>query len=74
MIDNLGNEYNVREVYIGQRKSSFLSGIPNVYVAGIPTKVSLLCKGFSLQASQVALIEINCWDFKAQLRNVPLSK
>ncbi len=77
MIDNYGNEYKVRLGELGSIRSNGYTTITNLMVSGIPIKAVFKFEGVSPQVSKIALLELDCGSkgaFKAQLRNIPLSK
>lgn len=72
IIDDFGNEYYPRKMQLGRESAS--SAIYNTLISSIPTKATFDFEGVSLKASKFSLFEIDCSDFKVQLRNIPLSK
>lgn len=76
IIDNLGNGYESKYIRLGEEGYTFQ--IDNLLVAGIPMKASLTFREVASQAEMIALLEFICKsakkDFRAQLRNIPLSE
>ena len=76
IIDNLGNGYSATKGQLGDKYSQapLHQNMHNSLVAGIPTKASFSFEGVVSEARSIALFEIGCDTFKAQLRNIPLSE
>jgi len=75
IFDDLGNVYKAEESQIGNSRARQYAQI--MLVSGIPTKASLRFGGVSQEVRSIALLEISCSTdkyFKAQFRNIPLSK
>ena len=71
IIDNLGNEYTVKQIQIGSESSD--RALDHTFPKDIPIKTIFNFEGIVPQASQIALFEINCRDFPVQLPNIPLN-
>ncbi|MCI5196203.1 MAG: hypothetical protein D3919_08230 [Candidatus Electrothrix sp. AW5] len=72
LFDYEGNEYGATEAQVGYTKDN--SYIEKVLVSDIPVKASISFGGVSPKITGIALLELNCRDFKVQFRKVPLAK
>jgi len=76
VIDDLGNESKFGRLQIGPDSTTNWV-IERSFVSGIPTKAVFTFENLSPQATFVALLEIRCYsdkEFKAQLRNIPVTR
>lgn len=78
IFDDAGNEYQVANSQLANQPNSSGWGVRKLLVSGIPAKASLKFEKVSQDATNIALLEIDCSskknDFKVQFRNIPLSK
>lgn len=77
MIDDSGNEYMAQLGAIGSSSTQGQLRLSNLMVSGIPTKAVFKFEGVSPQLGRIALLELDCESngaFKAQVRNIPLSR
>jgi len=78
IIDDLGNEYKANLAKIGKNKND--SRVSTCFVQGVPTRAVLYFEGVSSELKYLSLLEVECATvinlkhFRAQLRNVQLSK
>ncbi|MCI5209189.1 MAG: hypothetical protein D3910_10430 [Candidatus Electrothrix sp. ATG2] len=72
IFDDLGNEYFATRAQLGNRSAN--QGVESLLIAGIPTKASVNFSKISSQAGTISLLELNCYKFKLQFRNVPFSE
>lgn len=76
IFDDSGNEYMAYQVQLGSKNGT--NDMRSLLISGIPTKISLSFQKVSTQARSLSLLEIGSWEksgnFRAQLRNIPLSK
>ncbi|MCP4353785.1 MAG: hypothetical protein GY795_50705 [Desulfobacterales bacterium] len=73
LFDTEGNEYGAEKVQIAnsQKDNDWLE---KRLISGIPTKSSISFGGIPPKIKGIALLEVNCYKFKVQFRNVPLSR
>jgi len=73
LFDYEGNEYGAGKVQIAdfQRNNS---GVKKRLISGIPVKASISFVGMPPKIKGIALLEIYCYDFTIQFRNLPLSR
>ncbi|MCP5048812.1 MAG: hypothetical protein GY940_16695 [bacterium] len=82
VFDDFGNEYNLIEAHIANTMSDFtkITFMRKVLVSGVRTKVELITRGISRDASMVSSLEISCASpqshntFNVNLRNIPISR
>jgi len=77
LYDNLGQEFLNPVRSIGAKKTQYRSeDLSHLYIAGIPTKVTLDFSNIDPTANSIALLKIQGWGLSTEvlLRNIPLSK
>ena len=74
IFDDFGNEYGAFEVQIGKEKGNH----PEILlVSSVPTRATLYFDKVSPKANKITLLELGCQadkHFRAQLRNIPITK
>ncbi|MCI5122299.1 MAG: hypothetical protein D3908_14145 [Candidatus Electrothrix sp. AUS4] len=73
LFDYEGNEYGAAKVRFGnsQQNNGWLE---KVVISKVPIKSSITFEGVPPEIKEVALLEVSSGSFKAQFRNIPLSK
>ncbi len=76
IFDEYGNEFPAVDAKLGNEKASFSrSGyVSNTLVAGIPTKAEISFSQVGGDSQLLTVLELVCYNFKAQFRNVPLAR
>lgn len=75
--DNLGQEFLNPVRLVGAKNTQYSSeDLSHLYIAGVPTKVTLDFSNIDPTASSIALLNIHGWGLNTEvlLRNIPLSK
>ena len=75
IFDNLGNEYKISWVKIANKKYIFGYGqLTMKLISAVPTETVLYFEKITKRAENITLLQINCVDFIAEFRDVPLKK
>jgi TolB-like protein len=77
IFDEVGNEYIADNIKIGNKQSGSSHNVRSLFVSGVPTKVKLIFDKVSPEMNTISLFEIggeSNGKFKAQLRNIPITK
>jgi TolB-like protein len=73
LFDFEGNEYGARRVQVANSQQDN-GGLNKRLISGIPTKSSISFGGIPSKIKGIALLEVYCYRFKVQFRNVPVSR
>ncbi len=74
IFDEYGNEYPAIEAKLGNEAFKFGQAIKNHLISRIPTKAEISFSNIPEESQLLTVLEIDCWDYKVQFRNVPLGR
>ena len=76
IFDNLGNEYKISWVKIANKKYKFrgYGRLTMKLISTVPVETVLYFEKITKRAEDITLLQINCGDFIAEFRDVPLKK
>jgi TolB-like protein len=72
LFDYEGNEYGAGKAQIGNSSSSSGYHANKTLISGIPTKASISLGGIPPEIKGIAVLEVHCYSFDVQFRNIPL--
>ncbi|MDO9548444.1 MAG: hypothetical protein Q7J65_05730, partial [Candidatus Marinimicrobia bacterium] len=75
IFDDLGNEYIISWVKIANKKYTFGYGqLTMKLISAVPVETVLYFEKITKRAEIISLLQINCGDFIAEFRDIPLKK
>ncbi len=74
IFDDLGNEYKISWVKIANKKYTFGYQLTMKLISAVPVETILYFEKITKRAENITLLQINCGDFIAEFRDVPLKK